>query len=82
MMFDPENASATGFKLGAARLVEDAAGTLLLDLRRGCELWSWPGGRVETGESDEPGALWESREETGFEARRTGLPGVYRDDLW
>jgi hypothetical protein len=37
MIFSSEKASATAIKLEVAVLVEDAAGTLLLDSRRGCE---------------------------------------------
>ena len=82
MIFEPESASATAIKPGVAVLVEDAAETLLLDLRRGCELWGLPGGRVETGESVEQAALRETREETGFEVRLTSLQGIYTDSLW
>ena len=55
MIIEPESARATASKFGAAVLVEDAAGTLLLDFRRGCELWGLPGGRVEGVDTD---ALW------------------------
>jgi ADP-ribose pyrophosphatase YjhB (NUDIX family) len=77
MIFESESASATAIKLGVAVLVEDSAGGLLLDLRRDCALWGLPGGRVEIGESVERAALRETREETGFEVRLTGLQGVY-----
>ena len=79
MIFEPECATATAIKLGVAVFVEDEAGAFLLDLRRDCGLWGLPGGRVETGESIEQAALRETREETGFEVRLTGLQGVYSE---
>jgi ADP-ribose pyrophosphatase YjhB (NUDIX family) len=57
MMFKPESASATAVKPGVAVLVEDAAGTLLLVLRRDCALWALPGG-CPAEQFDNPDALW------------------------
>jgi len=79
MIFGSEITSATVIKLGVAVLVEDAAGALLLDLRRDCGLWGLPGGRVETGESVAAAAIRETQEETGFEVSLTGLQGVYSE---
>ena len=47
MMFDPENASATTFKVGVAVLVAAAAGALLLRSGRVHQLWGNPGWRLE-----------------------------------
>jgi 8-oxo-dGTP diphosphatase len=62
-------------------VVHDAAGRLLL-IRRGTEpgrgLWSLPGGRVETGETDETAVERELREETGLEVRPGELVGSVR----
>jgi 8-oxo-dGTP pyrophosphatase MutT (NUDIX family) len=79
MIFGSETTSATVIKLGVAVLVEDAAGALLLDLRRDCGLWGLPGGRVEAGESVAAAAIRETREETGFEVSLTGLQGIYSE---
>jgi 8-oxo-dGTP diphosphatase len=70
-------------------IVHDAEGRLLL-IRRGHEpgkgLWSLPGGRVETGETDEEAVSREILEETGLSVcpgrlvgrvERPALAGVY-----
>jgi ADP-ribose pyrophosphatase YjhB (NUDIX family) len=79
MLFSSEKTSATTIKVGVAVLVEDAAGAVLLELRRDCGLWGVPGGRVEAGESVAVAAIRETREETGFEVSLTGLQGVYSE---
>jgi hypothetical protein len=57
MMFEPETASATAIKSAVAVLVEDAAGGLLLDLRRGFALWGSPAERLAV-RINNPVALW------------------------
>lgn len=79
MLFSSEISNATTLKLGVSVLVEDAAGGVLLELRRDCGLWGLPGGRVEPGESVAETAVREMREETGYEVSLTGLQGVYSD---
>src|ERR1700683_4891473 len=62
-------------------IITDAAGRLLL-IRRGHEpglgLWSVPGGRVETGETDEQAVVREVMEETGLEVGVGRLVGAVR----
>jgi 8-oxo-dGTP diphosphatase len=62
-------------------LAYDAKNRLLL-IRRGNEpgrgLWSVPGGRVETGESDEQALVREMAEETGLTVRPGELVGQVR----
>lgn len=62
-------------------VIKDGAGRLLL-VRRGHEpgkgLWSVPGGRVESGESDEAALVREVREETGLVVTAGRLIGGVR----
>lgn len=59
-------------------VIKDAAGRLLL-VRRGhppgAGLWSLPGGRVETGETDHEAVIREVREETGLSVEAGALIG-------
>jgi 8-oxo-dGTP diphosphatase len=62
-------------------IITDAAGRLLL-IKRGHEpgkgLWSIPGGRVESGETDEQAVIREVREETGLVVQPGRLIGAVR----
>jgi ADP-ribose pyrophosphatase YjhB (NUDIX family) len=62
-------------------IISDSDGRLLL-IKRGHEpglgLWSVPGGRVESGESDEQAVAREVAEETGLEVRVGRLIGSVR----
>lgn len=60
-------------------IVHDAAGRLLV-IQRGHDpgrgLWSLPGGRVESGETDAQALVREMREETGLDVRPGPLVGM------
>jgi ADP-ribose pyrophosphatase YjhB (NUDIX family) len=62
-------------------VIKDGSGRLLL-IKRGHEpgkgLWSIPGGRVETGESDADALIREVREETGLTVTQGRLIGSVR----
>lgn len=58
--------------------VEDEQGRVLLQKRSPTgEVWGFPGGVMELGESAETAAIREIREETGLEVEVTALLGVY-----
>jgi len=59
---------------GALVRREDGKVLLVKHRRRG---WEFPGGQVENGEGPDQGALREVLEETGVEARVTGLSGIF-----
>lgn len=62
----------------AAACIRDEQGRILL-LRRsdGVNLWSFPGGAMELGESADEAVVREVREETGLEVEPVALIGVY-----
>lgn len=65
-------------QVGAAVLVEDRNGNILLQKRIDNHLWSFSGaGSMEPGESAEETACRELLEETGLTARSLELLGVY-----
>ena len=63
--------------VGAATLVVDETGRLLLLKRSDSGCWGPPGGAVEPGENLEAAARREVREETGLELGGLSLSGVY-----
>lgn len=72
-----------GGAMGSVRCVggiaHDAAGRLLVIQREhdpGRGLWSLPGGRVESGETDEQALVREMGEETGLDVRPGPLVGM------
>jgi 8-oxo-dGTP pyrophosphatase MutT (NUDIX family) len=63
--------------VGAAALIVDDQGRLLLMKRSDSGCWGPPGGAVEPGEAVETAARREVREETGLELGKLALFGVY-----
>jgi 8-oxo-dGTP pyrophosphatase MutT (NUDIX family) len=62
---------------GAAGMVRDARGRVLLQRRRDNGLWGFPGGLLELGESASDTLRREFREEVGLEVEPRRLVGVY-----
>jgi mutator protein MutT len=67
----------------AAACIRDPQGRILL-LRRsdGENLWSFPGGSIEPGESAARAVVREVLEETGLHVEPAGLIGVYTDPAY
>lgn len=63
--------------VGAAALIVDGQGRLLLMKRSDSGCWGPPGGAVELGEAVETAARREVREETGLELGKLSLFGVF-----
>jgi ADP-ribose pyrophosphatase YjhB (NUDIX family) len=63
--------------VGAATLIVDEKGRLLLMKRADSGCWGPPGGAVELGEEVESAARREVREETGLELGEMSLFGVF-----
>jgi 8-oxo-dGTP pyrophosphatase MutT (NUDIX family) len=63
----------------ACGIVRDDAGRVLLQLRgdRERDVWGFPGGAVELGESVADAAIREVAEETGLDIEVTSLHGIY-----
>ncbi len=64
-------------QVGASVLLEDREGRLLLQRRADCHLWGYHGGSVELDEIVEEAARRELREETGLQAEKLELFGVF-----
>ena len=62
---------------GAAGMVRDAQGRVLLQRRRDNGLWGFPGGLIELGESATDAVRREFREEVGLQIEPKRLVGVY-----
>ncbi len=54
-------------------------GEVLLQKRGDCNLWGFPGGAVELGETPEMAAVREIKEETGLDIEVGELLGIYTD---
>ena len=66
-------------RAGAAAVVFDAQGRILLHRRADNNHWGLPGGSIEVGETADQAAVREVREETGYEVEVIRLIGVYSD---
>ena len=64
-------------QVGASVIVEDDRGRVLLQLRRDNHCWGYAGGSVDLDEAVEDAAKRELYEETGLQAKRLTLFGVY-----
>ena len=62
---------------GAAGMIRDAQGRVLLQRRRDNGLWGFPGGLIELGESASDAIRREFREEVGLQIEPKRLVGVY-----
>lgn len=62
---------------GAAGMIRDAQGHVLLQRRRDNGLWGFPGGLVDLGESATDAVIREFREEVGLDVEVKRLIGVY-----
>lgn len=75
----PTSAGDVQTRATAGVVLEYPHGRVLLMRRRDEDTWGLPGGGLERGETWARAALRECREETGWEARITGLLGIYSD---
>ncbi|MFN2108804.1 MAG: NUDIX hydrolase, partial [Anaerolineae bacterium] len=73
------------YTIGAFAIIFDADGRVLLCHRRDMDLWTLPGGGMESGELPTHAVIREVKEETGLDVIVGRLVGVYgkpgRDDL-
>jgi ADP-ribose pyrophosphatase YjhB (NUDIX family) len=67
---------------GAAAIVIDSAGRVLLQRRADNGHWGLPGGGIDLGESASAACIREVREETGYDVDILRLHGVYSDPVF
>jgi 8-oxo-dGTP diphosphatase len=67
---------------GAAAIIRDDAGRVLLIHRGDGRGWSLPGGMMEPGERIADAVVREVREETGLEVKPVRIVGVYSDPAY
>ncbi|TDC69636.1 NUDIX domain-containing protein [Micromonospora sp. KC606] len=76
---DPHAPTANSLVPGAAAIVTDEHGRILLQRRTDSGNWSLPGGAMDIGETLQQCAVREVKEETGLDIEITGLLGIYTD---
>jgi ADP-ribose pyrophosphatase YjhB (NUDIX family) len=76
---DPDAPAANSLVPAASAVVVDQDGRILLHRRDVNELWSIPGGAMETGERIADTAVREVKEETGLDVEPEALVGIYSD---
>ncbi|MEU7950464.1 NUDIX domain-containing protein [Micromonospora chalcea] len=76
---DPNAPAANSLVPGAAAIVTDEHGRILLQRRTDSGNWSLPGGAMDIGETLQQCAVREVKEETGLDIEITGLLGIYTD---
>jgi 8-oxo-dGTP pyrophosphatase MutT (NUDIX family) len=75
----PFHGMPDGVSPGAAAVIFNGDGDVLLEKRSDNGFWGLPGGRVDAGESLEQAAIREVLEETGLHVTVKRLVGVYSD---
>jgi len=76
---DPYAPKSNGLVPSANCIVQNEAGEILLIRRTDNGNWSLPGGAMDLGESLGQAAIRETLEETGIQAKLTGVSGLYSD---
>lgn len=76
---DPNAPTANSLVPGAAAIVTDQHGRVLLQRRTDSGNWSLPGGAMDIGETLQQCAIREVKEETGLDIEITDLLGIYTD---
>lgn len=71
------NGTEVRVQTGASIIVEDSCGRILMQQRSDDGNWSYPGGRVEVGETVEAAARREVWEESGLRVGEMELLGVF-----
>jgi ADP-ribose pyrophosphatase YjhB (NUDIX family) len=74
---DPDAPPANSVVPSVVAAVRDDQGRLLMIHRTDNNLWAWPGGGHDIGESISDTVIREVREETGIAVEVTGLVGIY-----
>ena len=82
MTLDPAANSSAQLRPGAAAVIFDDRGRILLQRRDDNGRWGLPGGAVEVGETVAQACIREVKEETGYDVEIVRLIGVYSDPRW